>query len=220
MCITKIPDTLYRGDCGKNKDGKEVRLLRSEARRNHLYTNLIDSGNPAEIFTTDLDELVKKHIEPPGWDKTHFLSFTTEESQAKRYALHLDNEKDAEQITNNDYCHADINGKWDFIIAKLDNSLVSYEKYKSSRGVYLGSYRDNHNQKHNICLIDAQEYLKQMPLNAQKAYNNAKRDQEWLVLPLDPMPDNSKFLSALFILPGEIDFYSRIDSQTCSITAL
>ncbi|MEQ3219765.1 hypothetical protein [Butyricimonas virosa] len=219
MCITKIPDTLYRGDCGKDRNGEEVRYLRTEAWKKHLYTNLIHGGNPAEIFFTELGDLVKKHIDP-GWHKTHFLSFTSKESQAQRYALHIDNEKYAEQIIYNEYINCRIEkDKWDFIIAKLYKHRVDYKEYTSYRGVYLGSYLDDQNQTHNICLIDAQEYLKQMSPNAQKAYNNAKRDQEWLVLPLDPMPDNSKFLSALFVLPGDIDFYSRIDSLTNSITA-
>ena len=48
----EIPPILYRGD----QDSGNVRYLRDQARFGHLFTNLINNGDPFAIFTHNLTQ--------------------------------------------------------------------------------------------------------------------------------------------------------------------
>lgn len=213
-----IPPILYRGD----QDSGNVRYLRDQARFGHLFTNLINNGDPFAIFTHNLTQLIKQHISP-GWRTTHFLSFTSKERKALQYGLSIKEEdypdpKLLEQKIDKElarYWHIpnDYND-WDFIIIKLDNDYIKYEETELP-GIYLGQYSIN-KRKHKILLINAQKLLQQMLPKAQEAYKNAKRDEEWLVLPQDSLPELEQGFSAIFTLPSldMITYYTETNRLT------
>ena len=78
-----LPKYLYRGD----KDPHNHRQLRATINSGLLLTNLCNGGNGREIFSKPFGQLINKHI-GIGWDKTHFLSFSTDESTAINYGCH------------------------------------------------------------------------------------------------------------------------------------
>ena len=200
----EIPPILYRGD----QDSGNVRYLRDQARFGHLFTNLINNGDPFAIFTHNLTQLIKQHISP-GWRTTHFLSFTSKERKALQYGLSIKEEDypdlklleqkiDKELTRYWDIPNAPKN--WDFIIIKLNNNYIKY-KETTLPGIYSGQYSTNKGE-HEILLINAQKILLQTQPKAQEAYKNAKRDEEWLVLPLDSLPKPEQGFSAIFTLPS------------------
>jgi hypothetical protein len=75
-----IPDQLYRGD----GDCQGIRFLHQTISFSQLQTNLINSGDKRLVFTEELLNLVKRHIET-GWSRTHFLSFTEDINVAFHY---------------------------------------------------------------------------------------------------------------------------------------
>lgn len=190
-----IPETLYRGD----SDVRGDRLLKSTlVTRRTLFTNLISNGIGSEIFKQPLIELVKRHINP-GWGKTHFLSFTESPEKAISFGINEFN-GEPNPIFNYDE-------KWDFAILEFHtNNLLT--KKNLGNGVFKCSYKSHLIEFKNGCeilLINAIEYLKaHMELDVNSQLENAIRDEEWLILPLNKVLLNNSI----------VEYSAKLDMST------
>lgn len=173
-----LPKYLFRGD----SDKENKRRLRSTIKSGLLLTNLCGGGNGQEIFKKTLEQLVIRHVSV-GWEKTHFLSFTTEERTAIYYAS---GERDSYPV--------DIDEQWDFAIFKLDTSLFIPDSVSQLEiGVYQAEYNPVCKEfcpKYKIILIDVLSCLKNVCVSNMNsdAITNADRDKEWLILPATFLP--------------------------------
>ena len=202
-----FPQYLYRGD----RDGAGSRRLRPTLHFGQLQTNLINGGIGREITEIPLTELINRHV-GFGWDKTHFLSFSACERTAFRFGMrcdvaHLDDEIDRCIPSEGDH-------DWEFVIIVIDTKRIRLRRLEN--GVYEGLYRPHLAKfaaldNYRIILIDVVRVLE-----GTSAYldslENAKRDEEWLILPATPVPfDNAVEYSA--ILDGncisEVKRYKR-----------
>ena len=73
---------LYRGDSDPNQ---QRQLVTSLTRREGLFTNLINSGNPLALSQQPFIGSLQKHI-TTSWGQTHFLSFSSDLKVAEMFA--------------------------------------------------------------------------------------------------------------------------------------
>lgn len=184
-----LPKLLYRGDSDKNNERK----LRQTISSGVLLTNLSNGGNGKEIFTSDFNQLINKHIDI-GWSKTHFLSFTTNESKAFQYASKSDEFEEIYDFSEN----------WDFSILTFDfNTLLTETIKKYNNGLYYAEFIPTCREfypRFRILLVDSFEYLKNKydtKSDFQQAILNAERDNEWLILPLNSFEFTGELTSKL-----------------------
>src|ERR1035437_239256 len=168
-----IPKKLYRGDADK----KNNRILKKNLRNRLLFTNLISGGIGKDAFNKPLIELVKDHISP-GWDKSHFLSFSELEERAVFYGS---NGFESEIIP-----YDEEEDDWNYALLIFDTTQIRILKVKE-KGVYQCSYKASlieFNGIFSFILIDTEEYLKSNNiLNTNIQLENVERDKEWLMLP-------------------------------------
>jgi hypothetical protein len=199
-----IPKILYRGD----SDHHSCRNLRIIQSHGCLLTNLSNSGDGREIFSTSLRNVICKHV-TPGWTKTHFLSFSECPDIAFRFATGESGKKLVDGSVDS----------WDAVVIYLCK-----DKFTSIIEVCEGIYKCQFNgglpvgilgsnilriienyfngtKTVTILLIDVATYLATLHINldVEKQIKLAKKYREWLVLPID-------FTSEI---PGE--FVSQLD---------
>jgi len=185
----KIPQYLFRGD----SDSFDKRHLRSTVNNGLLLTNLCSGGNGREIFNSSLIQLLSQHI-IIGWDKTHFLSFSSDESIAFFYGSNGNSYEET-------YDHAE---QWDFIVLTLDTSIFISQSIKEiSQGIYMARYSPTckeFTKSFPILLIDTVLYAESIA-NKNSSNNimidKAKNDKEWLVFPAYPFGNNGEFAAKL-----------------------
>ena len=88
--MVTLPKNLFRGDSDKNNQRDVKTLINSGI----IKTNLCNGGNGREIFNNSLGQLVNRHI-GVGLDKTHFLSFSSNEQTAFYYGSY---DKEFEEV--------------------------------------------------------------------------------------------------------------------------
>jgi hypothetical protein len=176
--FNSLPKYLYRGD----SDPVDQRKLRATINSGLLLTNLSSGGNGREIFTRPVKESIKNHV-AIGWHKTHFLSFSENKSVALRYSCA---HNEVEEV---DEC----NEHWDFAILTLDTSLFIKESInKIDAGIFVAEFLPTSKEfmpTFKVLLIDVVAYLKNIDIKEQdfeKTLENAERDKEWLILPINP----------------------------------
>src|SRR5205085_575207 len=139
---------LFRGD----SDSKNRRQLKTTFNSGLLFTNLIGGGNGREIFSNSLGKLVNKHI-VTGWEKTHFLSFTSNEQTALFYGS---NGKAYEQVY-------DEYENWDFVVLTFDTSLLIQDTIKEMEtGIYYAKFYPSFKEflpTYEVILIDVSSHL-------------------------------------------------------------
>lgn len=182
----KIPDFLYRGD----SDFKNKRLLKNTLHHYQLQTNLINGGDGREINEKPILELIDKHVDA-GWEHTHFLSFSENEKTAIRFGINCEFEEVDNRFAEYDE-YFDYEAKWDFAIVVIDTNKISITEV--GQGIYEGYYKPTlkefMNHKHyRIFLLNVVECLDGYSGHDKSKYN-AKRDEEWLILPATPKPLN------------------------------
>jgi hypothetical protein len=186
-----IPKFLYRGD----SDPNNVRWLKKSIDEGMLLTNLISGGNPQEIASKPLIELVKIHIKNE-WGKTHFLSFTEEENSAIRFGSF--GHKGEPNI------YVDDTNDWDFALVKFRTNNLK-EVSPIEKGVYECDYTASLREFRNGCkllLINTVDYLRtNLNSNTASQLKSAERDKEWLIL-----PTNSKLFNN-----GKVEYSAKID---------
>jgi len=203
---------LYRGESlsARRLESVEGRTRVDEVRKFHLtgqglWTRLANGGNPYAIQQFGLAEGVGRHIaRPETFSKTHFLSFTSQESVALRFACSppVEDPDDVAKAIGSDE-------EWQFTKYAVFKLRAS-ERERLSEGIYRLRYNTGAN---TAILIDAVEYLVGLPRSVtdddkfRQALALARNDAEWLVLPADVIPDGT--LSA-FLRKGsdlEVDHY-------------
>ena len=182
-----IPQILIRGDA----DPKQIRDLKITLKQNQLLTNLLKGGKGHAVFTEPLITLIGAHVRS-SWAKTHFLSFSTQDEIAHKYGLGCDPDADAEHVSSlmNDCKYVELGIEdWDFAVIEIDTSIADWSEI--GPGVYLGKYEPTLNafkrllEPFKCILIDVVNAMKSqhdMP-NIDQVLKNARRDQEWLLLP-------------------------------------
>lgn len=157
-------------------------------------TNLISGGNGREIFSSSIGQLVNNHI-TTGWDKTHFLSFSTDEQRAFYYG--------SEGKPFNDVLYE--NENWDFAVLTFDTSLLIPESIKEiERGIYSAQFIPSCNEflpTFKVILIDTHSHLKSIvsknSFDLTTAITKADNDKEWLILPATPFNHQGEFTAKL-----------------------
>jgi len=172
-----FPKYLYRGD----SDPKNDRNLKLTLNSSVIKTNLCNGGNGREIFNDTLYSIVNKHIHI-GWDKTHFLSFSTDEQIAFQYANR--EKREYEEIF-------DSQENWDFAVLTIDTSVLTYKR-QIATGIYCAHfypYSREFQPFYRLILIDTYTYLKSNmfgSIDLSQAITKATESKEWLILPAMP----------------------------------
>jgi len=184
--MTLIPKYLFRGDA----DPLNKRKLKETYKSGLLLTNLCNGGNGREIFNNSLESLVNKHI-AVGWDKTHFLTFSTNENTAFLYGSngreYFELYDDFEQ--------------WDFTVITFDTSqLISDSIHRIADGIYKAEFFPTCKEflpSYKVILIDTLTHLISIStknnLDFSTAIEKARTDGEWLILPASPFGNNGEF---------------------------
>lgn len=157
-------------------------------------TNLISGGNGREIFSNTIGQLLNKHI-ATGWDKTHFLSFSTDEQRAFYYGS---DGKPFDDVL-------DESENWDFTVLTFDTSLLIQDSIKEiETGIYSAQFIPTCNEflpTYKVILIDALSHLKSIAskssIDLTTAIANADNDKEWLILPVSPFNNQGELTAKL-----------------------
>lgn len=211
---SNISQKLIRGDA----DPKQIRKLKSTLGQRQLQTNLLDGGEGHLVFTEPLTTLIGTHVSP-GWAKTHFLSFSTQDEIAHKYGLGCDPDADAEHVSSlmNECAYAELGKEdWDFAVIEIDTHVADWSEI--GPGVYLGKYEPNlatfkrFSDSFKCILIDVVNALKgQNDMeNLDQILKNARRDMEWLLLPATPIELNFGKIQYSGILDGRIIKYIEV----------
>lgn len=181
-----MPYLLYRGDSDpaykrKIREFYDPNINGGYSSSGLLLTNLNNSGIGREIFETSFQNLVQRHV-CPGWNKTHFLSFSECEDRALFFGS-----------GGKKYIPWFGEKNWDFFILRFSlSSMTSIYKNEIFRGVYYMEYDTQQiefNYRAKIILINLVEYFNALiKLNIKIAPEhllNVKRDKEWLIIPVN-----------------------------------
>ncbi len=202
-----IPDRLYRGD----DDKAGIRKLRTTIQYNQFQTNLVNGGEGRLIFESPLSRLIEIHV-GIGWEKTHFLSFTEDVHIAYKFGTR--NQLLTAGDMENGYSEFVEGGdNWKFALMTLHTDLVDWSKL--DHGVYQGLYKPSLEKfkitglPYRVILMDVKTILndwKHFDASFSKAFANAVRDKEWLLLPATFIQFNA----------GRIEFSAIIDGACMS----
>jgi hypothetical protein len=184
-------------------------------------TKLINGGNPAYILQVGIIEAMRVHISPASVSdeiltkRSRFLSFSSD----KKRALHFAATGSPELLVPGE-------GQDQRYLISLNVSAM--EKTEAS-GLYSLKYDcslepceycDITQGRHELLLIDAVRFLagNSSSTTSADALDNAKRDKEWLVLPVDYIPRLNDFSAR--ISPSDIwtveDYHLGLDSGASS----
>ena len=181
-----FPKYLYRSDSDKENKRKLRETIKSEL----LMTNLCNGGNGREIFSNPLGQLINKHISV-GWNKTHFLSFSTNEQTAFHYGS---NDRQSDEVY-------EYNEHWDFALFSFETAKLFHDSITEiNTGIYSAQFLPSCNEflpSYKVILIDAATHLKNISLknnlDLTGAIAKANQDTEWLILPAIPFGHNGEF---------------------------
>lgn len=205
---------LWRGD----SDSRDIRKLRTTIEVcEGLFTNLINSGNPFALTQQSFLASLHQHI-VPGWNQSHFLSFSKSRQVAEGFAIGRSSKS---LVQSNQH-------QWDTVIAELDFSLLThvqtlapgidhYQFQEVTNNQTLVTLAPMHliakelaiksrrqsgiSSTRNIAVIDVVLHLQHLasagaPVSPQ-ALAFAQNDQEVLILPLDPLYEGGSGATAL-----------------------
>ncbi|MCG8389266.1 MAG: hypothetical protein MJA30_27175 [Cytophagales bacterium] len=201
---------LYRGDSDKNS----VRNLRTTAPHGYLMTNLNNGGNGRIINEQPLIDLIDQHV-VEGWNTTHFLSFSEDESTAFCFGM---NSLDCSPEERERYIDISWNENWDFVMTRISPASLSLKEISNS--VYIGTYKTLNPlyarliPKSRLILGDVVNFLRNSE-GFETAKSFSADEKEWLILPANRMQniDGKEYSS---ILEGgcidDIKFYGRIEN--------
>ena len=166
--LAEIPPKLYRGDA----DSKGIRMLKETIHFGQLQTNLINGGEGRVIMEKPLQELINEHV-GIGWNKTHFLSFSSSITTALGYGASVpgdktfENELEYDEYYDNDSSH-------DFILLTLHTDKAEWVEIGS--GIYEGLYSPSLLKfsllvkQYRVILINVEEVLR---TSANNDYQNS-----------------------------------------------
>lgn len=188
------PDKLFRGDVKGNKTQPEQYGIEG------LLTKLINNGDPSYISKAGIVEAIRVHVAPTVeetilWSKSSFLSFSANRQRALDFAAY----NKPENLIPGDRPG---DGEKQAYLFTLDISVCVAT---ASHGIYSLAYDCSLNirckhctpakQKHHLLLIDVVTFLSENHSFAktEDAIENARRDSEWLLLPIDYIPQLDGF---------------------------
>ena len=202
-----LPRFLYRGD----SDPDRLRNLKSGFGSGFYLSNLSNLGYGAAVFRRPLIESVRRHV-VGEWEKSHFLSFSESLIVARAFA----SGPAAQTLSPAMGVH------WDALVLTLDTarcSTLTEVETAMWRGTYPGraitgpgstwvhqiARAANYSQIGRaipILLIDVKRHLEHQIAKGvtglEPALEKARRDREWLILPLDTGPEiHGEFTSML-----------------------
>jgi hypothetical protein len=189
-----LPSFLYRGD----SDPKRLRHVHEYWNRGWLQTNLGSCGHGSDIYSAPLIALVEAHVNAT-WPHTHFLSFSADRAVAESFARGEASDKALERA-------APDSSEWDTAIFTFDCSRLSAvdelaEGFLCCRYPHrsvplsvggLGRCMmddDRDSIEVPVLLVDVLSALAAVDSEdpaVLEAQRKARRDQEWLMLPLEP----------------------------------
>lgn len=202
----RLPPALYRGDA----DPCKTRSVVAQWGDGFLRTPMANGGDPFELLKHPFGTSLRRHVDT-GWALTHFLSFSTDYDVARRYAAGVGRRR---------LVQADAHWDTALFTFNLDRVHVTdirepgvYDAVFPGRRVAMDrptfpmqfmrwyANHDKEGQLVSILLVDAVTYLIAQVARAPElaaALEKARRDAEWLVLPLDPpLGDDSIDATAL-----------------------
>lgn len=184
-----MPKFLYRGDSDKyNK-----RSLKSK-HNTGLHTNFLNGGDERIVYAHPIEVLANRHVDL-SWDKTPFLSFSSNPKVAYRYGIHCTLDRVDEELAEYlDYYNDD--EKWDFAMLEIDTSRLNINNL--SVGVYEGFFKPNlrafwkDTGLYRIIIIDVKTVLSNAKdgNDYSSAIQKATDDEEWLIFPATLMQLN------------------------------
>ncbi len=198
-----LPSFLYRGDADP-QNTRQLRAVNPANAYGYLLTNLSAGGDGQAIFSTPFPDTINQHV-AVGWDKTHFLSFTSDKTVAQHFAT-----------GGRDRTLEPYDGHhWDTSLTVIDTGRLNAQEIET--GAYRCQYRSrskpidyssptsifgaigkSQDPQHSALLINVATYLKARSPAMEAAIANAMRDKEWLILPMDMPPEvNGQLTSKL-----------------------
>lgn len=202
-----LPDLLFRGD----SDPKHERQLHRTWNSGWLLTNLGSGGRGSDLFQAPLVSLIEKHVNG-GWPKTHFLSFTSSRPVAEAFARGSSG-KALDALPP----HA---STWDTAIMTFDTTSLLVEP-SATAGFYRCTFTHRSRAKPlalpeaialaiqdqarqsivvPILLVDVLAALTAAGPNTvelEEARRKAQWDQEWIILPLEPIESGDGLTATL-----------------------
>jgi len=206
-----VIETLFRGESlsPQRPDQERVQWVkRFHLAGQGLWTKLAHAGNPYALAQLGLVEAVGKHIAAPHtFEKTHFLSFTSDEAVALRYARDPapEDPDDIDKASRSDE-------PWSYTKYAVFSLRISARE-PIAAGLYLHRYNSGANV---AVLVKGDEYLQALPTSLRKteafrlATAYSTDDNEWLVLPADPLNDGT--LSACLRKGSDLEVDHYVES--------
>lgn len=201
---------VYRGESVSDTRPNQARV--EVIRRFHktgqgLWTEMANNGDPYKVVSLGLLEATRKHV---AFDlrlgKTHFLSFSADQSRALFYAGAHDH--DENEVVSADRAEDDVWPYTRYAVFQFDISRRM--AVNGLPGVSTVRYGGTH----TAFAIDVVAFLQSQSktgseVNHQVALQNASTDSEWLILPADPLTDGT--LSALLHKSDELTAKHFVD---------
>ncbi|MCB9061369.1 MAG: hypothetical protein H6622_07610 [Halobacteriovoraceae bacterium] len=196
---------LYRGDSDPRL---QRQLVTSLTRKEGLFTNLINSGNPLALGQQPFINSLQQHI-TTSWGQTHFLSFSSDINVAEMFAKGPQNRTlSSGSFTNFNTIIAEIDTNQFNMINNFNNGIIRYQyslETDTSRiyppqgliqkialdHVYQPRLNKQVNTVEDIIIIDVVAHLnflisQGVQVNST-ALQYAMNDKEFLVLPITPL---------------------------------
>jgi len=182
-----------------------------------LLSKQINGGDPYFYKNYGWLKSIKSHLhysndkEKYLYNTTSFLSFTGNKDIAKDVYLRTsklyDYEKTIRELADAFLITAKLETQQ---LESMENGTYYYEfrcnydRYKTysilSNFIKCNICSNYSEYRHKLLVIDVEVYLNkliQVYPELKTAYNNSKRDNEWLLMPLDPMLDGRGFQSRI-----------------------
>jgi len=228
--------TLYRADKRGNKTTPE------HYNTDGIISKQINGGDPEAHKKYGWLKTITSHIHASTseekfiYETTQYLSFTTDRAKAAQYL------KTWKQLN---FVPTDrVNAEGFLFTANIPEDQLE----TIGKGVFLYRFKCNYDKlisdpkfqnlrlanfvkckvcnaiegyTHGLLIIDAKVYLSDMSEDFPEAYSNAKIDNEWLLMPVDPMIDQYPIGYASRIPPADfwtVDFFKYL-TPSAAITS-
>jgi len=207
---------LFRADRKGNK------TLPERFATDGLLSKQLNGGDPFFYKNYGWIKVIKNHIEKTSdkesiflYETTSFLSFSTNEKLVRDMYLKGKNNKKYTSSSYNDSEAYIFLASFDFERLQMLSDGIYYYDYRCNYDRFkeniisplngsIGCNICEHNPdyKHRLLIINAITFLSNLVMQSDEfltAYENAKRDSEWLLMPLDPMRDGIGYQSRIAV---------------------
>ncbi|WP_303922313.1 hypothetical protein [Draconibacterium sediminis] len=196
-----------------------------------LLSKQLNGGDPLFFQKYGWIKAIKNHIDVIKenestflYETSTFLSFSENEQLVKNIYLKGKNDRTVHCSSFNESESYVFSASFNLEkLQKLNESIFyydyrcNYEKFKEyvflplTGSIGCNICKQNHNYLHRLLIINATAFLSELAKNHyefQTAFENAKRDSEWLLMPLDPMADGIGYQSRIPVADfWNVEFY-------------